>query len=767
MKTVGAILLLSMPAVAQQTSPFTGDAQAAEAGRSTFRVYCSPCHGIKAQGGRGPDLTTGSYAMGDRDIDLFRVISDGVPGTEMTSYGMALGDDNVWRLVTYIRSAARKDSAGVNGNAANGEKLFWSKGGCGQCHRVGDRGGRLGPDLTRAGRQRSVAYLRESVVSPEADITPGYARVVVETRDGQKITGVQKNFDNFSAQLIDANERIHSFAKSEVASIKREFRSMMPAGYGKLFSESELDDLVAYLATLRGAIAGRAGTTAAGKAAATDESTWLTYGKNAAGWRYSELAEINRANVPRVAPEWTFQTGIVGKFETTPLVRDGLMFVTAPSNHAFALDAATGRPLWHYSKPVPAGVNVCCGQVNRGFAMLGDTLFKVNLENTLVALDAKTGTVIWESTIDDFKKGYSSTVAPLAVKNLVIVGIAGAEFGTRGFIDAYDATTGKRVWRFWTIAAAGTPGGDTWSGDTWQRGGGSTWVTGTYDPDLNLIYWGTGNPGPDMNGDERKGDNLFSCSVVALDADTGKLKWHYQFTPHDVHDWDAVADPVLVEVEMQGRRVKGLLHANRNGFYYLLDRSNGKLLLGKPFTKVTWADGIGSDGRPRLISGQDPTEEGTTSCPSIGGGHNWQATTYSPQTRLYYFGTTEGCQVYYKTKQDYIEGLWYQGSTTAGIPTAPTTGALLAIEPATGDMKWRFDMISGPSSGLLSTAGGLVFAGDGQGYFFALDARSGKVLWKYQTGGTVISPPITYRHNGRQHIAIAAGQSLITFALPK
>src|SRR5437667_22095 len=339
------------------------------------------------------------------------------------------------------------------------------------------------------------------------------------------------------------------------------------------------------------------------RSAQSDGATWLTYGKNYAGWRYADLTQINRTNVTRLAPKWMFQTGVTGKFEATPLVFDRLMFVTGPSNHAYALDALTGRPIWHYQKPVPSATSICCGQVNRGFAALGDTLFKVNLEARLVALDAKTGREIWAT-----------------------------------------------------------------------RGGGSTWITGTYDPELNLIYWGTGNPGPDLNGDDRRGDNLYTCSLVALDADTGKLRWHYQFTPHDVHDWDAIADPVLVDLKIKGKPVKAVVQANRNGFFYALDRATGKLLATRSYTTVTWADGIGGDGRPNLIAGQDPTEEGNKSCPGMGGGHNWQATAYSPGTNLYYFTSTDGCHIYYKTKQDFIEGQWYQGSTNATIPTAPLMG---------------------------------------------------------------------------------------------
>jgi alcohol dehydrogenase (cytochrome c) len=499
----------------------------------------------------------------------------------------------------------------------------------------------------------------------------------------------------------------------------------------------------------------------------SDDANWLMYGKNYSGWRYSALRQINTATVKDLTPQWIFQSGTLGKLESTPLVFDGMMYATGPTNHAYGLDLATGRPVWHYAKPLPPGVSICCGQVNRGFAALGNKLFKVNLESKLVALDAKTGNLLWETEIDDIKKGYSATVAPLIVKNLVVIGIAGAEYGIRGFIDAYDADTGKRAWRFWTVPEPGEPGGDSWGAgaDAWKRGGGSTWVTGTYDPELNLIYWGTGNPGPDWNGDVRPGDNLYTCSIVALDADTGKIKWHFQMTPHDLHDWDSISDPVLVDLMVKGQKVKAVIQANRNGFFYALDRATGKMIVAKPYTKVTWADAIRPDGRPNLISGQDPTEEGNKACPGAGGGHNWQASAYSPQTSLYYFPTTEGCQTYYKTAQEYREGFLYTGSTGTPIALDPTTGAVQAVDPATGETKWKFEMVSPPSSGLLATGGGLIFSGNREGYFMALDARTGKPLWKFRTGGVVIAPPITYLLNGKQYVGVAAGDALITFAL--
>ena len=501
------------------------------------------------------------------------------------------------------------------------------------------------------------------------------------------------------------------------------------------------------------------------------DTGWRTYGLNDAGWRYSELKQIDTRNIAQLAPKWIFQSGLPGTMETTPLVEGGLMYITGPSNHAYALDLRRGKPIWQYSKTPPKGLGLCCGEVNRGFAMIGDRLFKVNIEDTLIALDKASGELLWETQIADHRKGYTGTVAPIAVKNLVVVGTAGAEFGIRGFVDAYDATTGKRMWRFYTVAGPGEPGADTWgnittASEAWQRGGGSTWITGTYDPELNLIYWGTGNPGPDMNGDLRPGDNLFTCSVVALDADTGKLKWHFQFTPHDTHDWDAISDPVLVDLDTGGRKVKALIQANRNGFFYALDRTNGKMLLAKPYTKVTWASGIGHDGRPKLIAGQEPSEEGTTSCPSLGGGHNWQATAYSPQTGLYYFGSTTGCHIYYKTRHDAIEGQWYQLSTVDDAKGDPMSGEVIAIDPKTGDAKWRYEMLSSPSGGMLATAGGLVFTGDRYGYVIAMDAKTGKVVWKFPAGAGISAPPITYTYEGKQYIAVASGSSIIAFGLP-
>ncbi len=502
---------------------------------------------------------------------------------------------------------------------------------------------------------------------------------------------------------------------------------------------------------------------------AADESSWTTYGKNYAGWRYSGLTQINAQNISHLAPAWIFQTQAPAGMETTPLVRDGVMYVTGTSNHAWAVDLKSGKPIWHYSKTPKKPLDLCCGEVNRGFAIQGDRLFKVNIEDTLVALDRVTGRVLWEVELGDYLKGYSGTVAPLVVKNLVVVGTAGAEFGIRGFVDAYDTATGKRVWRFYTIPRDGEPGGETWGSSRASsktlRVGGSTWITGTYDPELNLIYWGTGNPGPDMNGDVRPGDNLYTCSLVALDADTGKLKWHFQFTPHDVHDWDAIGDPVLVDLKIDGAMRKAVVQANRNGHYYALDRTNGKLLFVKPYTTVSWTKDFDANGRPIPLPGQEPSEQGTLACPGLGGGHNWNATTYSPRTGLHYFSSEDGCHMFYRTEQQFVEGQWYQLSTVDWVKGEANKKSIVAVDTSTGQIEWRRELQATPSGGMLSTASDLVFYGDSAGNLVALDARTGDPRWHFQTGSPITAPPVTYEFEGKQYVSVASGNLVLTFAL--
>jgi alcohol dehydrogenase (cytochrome c) len=502
-----------------------------------------------------------------------------------------------------------------------------------------------------------------------------------------------------------------------------------------------------------------------------DGSRWLMYGGNYNNHRYSPLTQINPQNVARLAPQWTFQTATLGNFQTTTLVRDNILYVTGPQNVAWALDARTGRQIWRYRRELPAtGLTACCGLVNRGFGVLGDRLFMTTLDAHLLALDMKTGAIVWDATLEDYTKGYAATIAPLVVKDKVIVGSAGGEYGCRCFIDAYDAQTGKRVWRFFTIPGPGEPGNETWAGDSWSRGGSSIWVTGAYDPEQNLLFFGTGNPGPDYHSDSRKGDNLYSDSIVALDVDTGKLRWHYQFTPHDLHDWDSTQVPILADLTIAGQPRKVVMFANRNGFYYTLDRVTGKVIVAKPFVRVTWAEGIGSDGRPILVPGHVPDEKGELTCPDITGGTNFWPPTYDPRARLFFVNAREVCATYYAWKPEFTPGDRFTGGAgqRARGPDYRAYGALRAIDPITGERRWQFEYISPSTAGLLSTASDLIFSGDAEGNLLALDSRTGKLLWRYQMGANMHgTSPVTYMVDGRQHLLVPAGTTLTAWALPE
>lgn len=502
-----------------------------------------------------------------------------------------------------------------------------------------------------------------------------------------------------------------------------------------------------------------------------DGSRWLTFGGNLSNHRYSPLTQISPENVQRLAPQWTFQTGAVGQFETTPLFYDNVLYVTGPSNLAWAIDARTGREIWRYRRELPRNLTACCGLVNKGFAMLADKLFLATLDAHVVALDRRTGKVVWDAEMQDHAVGYASTIAPLIARNKVIVGVAGGEYGIRGFIDAYEADTGKRAWRFYTIPGPGEPGNDTWAGDSWKTGGAGVWVTGAYDPELNLLYYGIGNPGPDYHSESRKGDNLYSNSIVALDADTGRLRWHYQFTPHDVHDWDATEVPILADLPVGGQTRKVVMFANRNGFYYTLDRTNGRIVAARPFVTTTWAKEIGADGRPVLLPGHVPDEKGTLTCPDLVGGTNFWPPSYDPAARTFFVNAREVCMIYYAWKPEYTPGDRFTGGAgqrgRAADSSAPY-GALRALDPVTGERKWEFKYLGLSTAGLLTTASGLIFTGDGDGYLLALDSRTGRLLWRYQMGASLHgTSPITYLVDGRQHVLVPAGTTLTAWALPR
>jgi alcohol dehydrogenase (cytochrome c) len=509
-----------------------------------------------------------------------------------------------------------------------------------------------------------------------------------------------------------------------------------------------------------------------------EPQNWLTYSGNVLGQRYSPLTQITVGNAKNLELQWVWQSRSLEKYETTALVVDGILYtISAPNNtndtdgntQVVALDAATGRPFWTYSYPIPKTARPCCGRVNRGLAILGDTLYMGTINSHLLAINAKVGTLIWDTTVTSEPR-YALTHAPLVVKDKIIVGTAGGDGPIRGFLAAFDAKTGKELWRFYNIPGPGEPGNETWSGESWKTGGAGIWNTGAYDAETNLTFWGIGNPAPDGNGNVRLGDNLYTDSVVALDADTGKLKWHYQFTPHDEMDYDSTQVPVLADIEFKGRMRKVMLWANRNGVMYVLDRTTGEFLQGKPFVKVTWMDGFDAKGRPHRVPGQVPTGsggDGSAIYPHGLGAINWYPASYSPKTGLFYVSAWENSH----------QGGPGQRGTANGTPMPqpylqPNVkneeegyGVVRAFDPKTLDQKWEFKMNDITWAGVLSTAGDVVFSGGREGYFFALDGRNGSLLWKVALGGQVNSGPMSYSVNGKQYITVAAGTSLFAFAL--
>ena len=597
---------------------------------------------------------------------------------------------------------------------AIGASLFHSH--CASCHRTGGEPG-VGPDLT-------LTRLTE-------------ARLFRAIREG--IPGTQ-----MPAFSLPENEiwRIIGFLWS---------RRTVTGDTGELGPASRVSVDVPYERLLH---------------AAGEPHNWLTYSGSYMSQRHSSLDRINRQNVADVRLKWVHQLGASGKVESTPLVVDGVMFLTSPPSDVLALDAATGEEIWAYRRKTLDGVPVCCGRVNRGVAILGGRLFLGALDGYMLALDAASGRVLWEVNVAEIGQGYSLTSAPLAIGGKIITGVAGGEYGVRGFLDAYDPETGRRLWRTWTIPGPGEPGNDTWEGDSWKTGGGTTWVTGSYDPELNLIYWGTGNPAPDWNGDVRKGDNLYASSVLALDADTGKLRWHFQFIPHDTHDWDAVQIPVLVDTEWKGEPRKLIYWGHRNGFFYVLDRVTGKFLASAELGKQTWAKGLDASGRPIVLPATEPTPEGNVVWPGVQGVTNWYSPSYSPQTGLFYYAAWENPSRYVKAEASYTPGQRFNGGSPRRVPGEPRRGFIRALNPKTGERVWEFTLENQPQAGVMSTAGGLVFGGDEDGRFFALDEETGRQLWSASTGGRIAASPITYLIGDKQFVTIAAGAAVFTFGEP-
>jgi alcohol dehydrogenase (cytochrome c) len=629
-----------------------------------------------------------------------------------------------------------------------GRQVFAAR--CAGCHGSDGNGGELGPgiatrvptrtdqELTTLFRQGlpasgmpAFANLSETdaaalvpflrTLKPRAGTAPVRAKV---TMGGATLEGLVLNQSQFDMQMLGDDRKIHLLRKS---------------GAGGMTSR-----------------------------AVTSQADWTSYNGGNTGSRYSALTQINKGNAATLAPKWMFSLRNTNNLQVTPVVSQGVMYVTS-ANECYALDAGSGREIWHYQRARTKGlVGNAAGGVNRGAAVAGDRLFMVTDHAHLIALNKHTGALLWETEMADWHQNYNATGAPLPAGNLVVTGTSGGDEGVRGFVAAFDQTTGKEVWRFWTTPKRGEAGSETWQGKGLDHPSGTTWMTGVFDPSLDTIYWTVGNPGPDLYGEDRIGDNLYTDSLVALDAKTGALKWHFQFTPHDVWDYDAEETPALVDAAWQGQPRKLVVQANRNGFFYVLDRTNGKFLFGTQYVKnVTWATGLDANGRPLRVPNMEPTLEGRRICPSLDGASNWYSTSFNPVTSLYYVQTNDKCGIFTKIPAEWEAGKGFMGGSFAPAPE-PAQRLLRAIDITTGKAAWTLPQTGTVNSwgGVLSTAGGVVIFGEDSGALMAADAATGKALWSFQTSALWKASPMTYMFDNRQYVAVAAGSNIIAFGLP-
>jgi len=774
---------------------------------------CAACHGAGGTGGdRAPPLVNSAHLRAMTDEKIRSTIHDGTAGGMPPFSGMP--ETELTQLVAFLRSknAAVEVTASAQSIAA-GEQLFYGGAGCSQCHMVNGRGGVNGPDLSAVALRSSAAEMERMLDDPTAQIgvkttnwCPGWAFcpdvqwsvVDVRLRDGAVLRGFARNRGEHDVELQTFDGTLHLLTDKDYTSVASEAVSFMTPFTG---SAAEKRDLLAYLSTLSGVPLGQLKdrpepVSAAAIAAIMHPAAgdWPSYERGLAGNRYSPLEQITTANVASLQAQWIFAPGGTG-LQNTPVVVDGVMYVTG-ANQVCALDPRTGRSIWcaartsGQSQPAggadsvpaeraprparpaaagPAGGAPPFGGIargngpNRGVAVLGSRVYFVSDDAYLVCLNRVTGGVMWTVPLTDpqYKGRYYNTAAPMIVGDLIVSGVAGGDGPLRGFLVAFKAATGELAWRLWTIPKPGEKGSETWQGTALPTGGGATWTTGSYDTEAKLLYWAVGNPFPSTNGSQRTGKNLYTNSVVALDPGTGKVKWYFQFTPHDLHDWDSSSPLVLADAPFQGKNRKLLLQANRNGYFYVLDRITGQFLLGKPFVKnLNWSSGIGPDGVPMLLPANEPTPQGMVTCPSVRGATNWYATSFNPQTRLFYVMAAEDCSIYRSTDQ---------GFAPYHNPQQPGRRYLRALDIDSGRIVWETALAGAQESnysGVLSTAGGLVFYGETAGALAAADAKSGKTLWTFPTNDFWRATPMSYAVDGRQYVAVAAGGTLIAFALP-
>ena len=760
MRLILCVLLITSAAAAQQATPL-------------FDQHCGLCHGDGYGTDRGPNLANNGRIRGQSFEQVRAMIRNGMPAKGMPAFDLPQAELDT--LTAFVRSlSASAIEAGAEGDASAGERFFFGAGGCAGCHMVFGQGKAVGPDLSGVGLEMTLAAIRDAVLKPSAGIKPGYGVVRVRLAAGGELRGFVRGESRYNMQLQDLEGRFHLLQAGEFRLIEKEASSLMPP---PRCSAEQCRDVIAYLSSLGGVNLNTkphpflsAGGPSFEQLIHPKSGDWATYHGVISGNRHSSLDQINTANVKDLKLEWVFP---IDHFviQATPVVVDGVMFVTGP-NQVFALDARSGRAIWSYQRARsenPSGI--AAGGTNRGVAVLGDRVFTVTDNAHLLALHRVTGKLLWESDILEGtnRKNHGSTSAPLIVRDMVIAGMAGGDSALRGYLDAYKIDTGERVWRFWTVPKPREPLSETWEGSALAEhgGGGATWMTGTYDPDTDTLFWGTGNPYPSMNGDERGGDNLYTDSVLALNPASGDLKWYYQFTPHDLYDWDGGQTPMLLNTLYRGRDRKLLVSANRNGFLYVFDRTDGELLLAEPFVDLlTWASGIGKDGRPIVIPGMEPTLGGTKVCPNVLGAANWPSVAFDPATNLFYVNAREACGIYSKPPR------WNR----LPIPLEPGQMFLRALDLETGKRVWEWPQIGIADSwgGVLSTAGGIVFFGEDSGAFGVADSKTGESLWHVQTnasarlgdGHSWRASPMTYLAGGKQYVAVANGPNILCFTLP-
>lgn len=746
---------------------------------ASYKKYCAACHAESATGtDRGPGLVDTRSLRSRSEAQIRNLIRNGTKGG-MPAF--ALPDKELDELAAAVHSwNASAFDAHPPGDQAAGLRIFAEQ--CQSCHTANGRGGANGPDLSAVGRELTVKELEQTLTNPSSRkgqrsgascpswaFCPDdpWAVVTARLRDGRSLRGFARSRGQHDLQLQTLDGKMVSLTAAEYSQLDFEKTSLMPAFGG---TAQQRQDLIAYLSTLGGVTTGPvrgplppAPAIEIARVQRPASGEWPGYHGLPSGNRHSDLKQIHTGNAANLQPAWSYSLPHLG-LQTTPLVMDGVMYVTAP-NQVCALDARTGREIWCYTRARAEATKIsgdAAKGAQRGVAMLGDRVFFLTDDAHMIALHRLTGALLWQVYMPapGAPGAYGATAAPLVVGDLVIGGVGGGDAPLLGFIAAYRATTGEEVWRFRTIPQRGEKGSETWGGKAVEYGGGATWLTGSYDPDTDTLYWPTGNPYPDTDGTDRAGDNLYTDCVIALDAKTGKLKWHFQFTPHDLWDWDATEPLLLVDAKFQGRDRKLLLQANRNGFFYVLDRITGEYLLGKPFVeRLTWASGLDAKGRPILTANSKPTPGGTKTCPAVRGATNWYATAYNPDTKLFYVMAVEDCNLYRQA------GSWF---VPFNDPANPPVKLLRAIDIETGKIAWEVPQVGAPEgnySGVLSTAGGLLFYGESGGTFAAADAKTGKTLWHFNTGQVWKASPMTYTINGKQYVAIAAGGNILSFTL--